>query len=165
MSKEIEDGNLEKLVKKVISGGQTGADMAGLRAAKFCHIETGGTAPLHFMTEDGPNRSLYHFGLREDDTNKVDFPRRTEKNIRNSDGTIIFKEKSSRGSNLTESICRGLRKPYWINPSVDDIRMFVATHEIEILNVAGNRESVSPGIEERVFGLLIRAFSQSPLEE
>ena len=46
------------LVWKVISGGQTGADHAGLRAAKDSGINTGGTAPRNFMTEEGSKPEL-----------------------------------------------------------------------------------------------------------
>ena len=39
---------------KIISGGQTGADQAGWRAAKAYGIKTGGWMPKGFMTEIGP---------------------------------------------------------------------------------------------------------------
>jgi Circularly permutated YpsA SLOG family len=40
--------------ERVITGGQTGADQAGLRAAKAFGIATGGFMPRGFLTEDGP---------------------------------------------------------------------------------------------------------------
>jgi Circularly permutated YpsA SLOG family len=46
------------MITLVISGGQTGADQAGWRAAQACDIPTGGWMPLHFMTENGPDGSL-----------------------------------------------------------------------------------------------------------
>jgi hypothetical protein len=143
---------------KIISGGQTGADQAGLRAAKRLGIKTGGWIPKGFKTEDGPRPSLeIHYGLIE--TIETDYTRRTWMNVNYSDGTLIFAEKDSRGSILTQNICRKLRKPYWINPSCEDIRMFINEHDIAVLNIAGNRESVSPGIGERIENLLIRAIS------
>ncbi len=42
------------MVRKIISGGQTGADRGGLLAGEALKIETGGTAPPIFMTELGP---------------------------------------------------------------------------------------------------------------
>ena len=42
------------MLDKVISGGQTGADQAGWRAARAVGIPTGGWMPLGFLTEDSP---------------------------------------------------------------------------------------------------------------
>ena len=42
------------MIDRVISGGQTGADQAGWRAAKASGIPTGGWMPKGFLTEDGP---------------------------------------------------------------------------------------------------------------
>jgi hypothetical protein len=39
------------MLAKVISGGQTGADQAGRRAARAAGIPTGGWAPLGWKTE------------------------------------------------------------------------------------------------------------------
>lgn len=141
---------------KIISGGQTGADQAGLRAAKKLDIPTGGWIPKGFRTEDGDKPSLgLHYSLVE--TKDRDYKKRTMLNINMADGTIIFSERPSRGSTLTEDVCYKMRKPYHINPGVDEIRMFINEHEIQVLNIAGNRESVSPGIGERVENLLVRA--------
>jgi len=154
------------LVQKVISGGQTGADIAGLLAAKECGIPTGGTAAYKFMTENGPNPSLETlFGLKEQDTKFVDYKDRTIKNVLDSNGTIVFQEKESVGSIFTVKVCMRARKPYWINPSLGDILFFVGLHEISELNIAGNRESVSPGIQDRIYSLLLKAFKEDPLEE
>ena len=46
------------MITTIISGGQTGADQAGWRAAEACGIPTGGWMPLHFMTENGADSSL-----------------------------------------------------------------------------------------------------------
>jgi hypothetical protein len=45
-------------VKKLISGGQTGADISALKAALHAGIKTGGTCRKDFMTEEGPNLDL-----------------------------------------------------------------------------------------------------------
>jgi hypothetical protein len=42
------------MIERVISGGQTGADQAGWRAARAYGIPTGGWMPLGFLTETGP---------------------------------------------------------------------------------------------------------------
>ena len=49
---------VEQKVAQVISGGQTGADIAGLKVAKQLGIPTGGRLTRRYMTEDGPNYSL-----------------------------------------------------------------------------------------------------------
>ena len=130
---------MEKLgLTKIISGGQTGADVAGLKAAKKLGIRTGGWIRKGFKTEDGPKPSLgILYGLEETET--TDYKPRTILSARHSHGTIIFAERESRGSILTQNVCRKFSKPYWINPGVDEIRMFISEHEIEVLNIAGNR--------------------------
>ena len=40
------------MLKKIISGGQTGADLAGLEAASYLGIHTGGKMPLGFSEKD-----------------------------------------------------------------------------------------------------------------
>ena len=99
------------------------------------------------------------YGLQE--TESSEYPPRTAMNVKEADGTLIFYERESRGTNLTIKICRNSRKPYWINPDCDAIRMFINEHEISVLNIAGNRESVSPGIGERVRNLLVRAIGNA----
>jgi hypothetical protein len=137
---------------KIISGGQTGADRGALEIAKKMGFETGGTAPKNFMTEDGPDLTLIDFGLVE--YGVAGYPPRTRKNVAESDGTVIFEEVVSRGSRLTENLCISFKKPYKINPSVEDLVKFITSRKIGVLNVAGNRESVSPGINLHVQTIL-----------
>lgn len=145
---------------RIISGGQTGADIGGLKAAKRLNIPTGGWIPKGFKTEEGSKPSLgLLYGLKE--TEETSYPRRTKLNVANSNGTIIFAEKESRGSILTQNNCRQLSRPYCINPNCEEIRVFIDEHELEVLNIAGNRESVSPGIGERVENLLVRAIDDT----
>ncbi len=71
------------MVIKVISGEQTGADQAGLRAAKACGIATGGMMPKGFRTLDGPDKALAEeFGLREHTSPSYNM--RTSANARDS---------------------------------------------------------------------------------
>ena len=51
---------------KIISGGQTGADLGGLEGARDAGIETGGWAPAGYRTEIGDQEELLKgFGLKE----------------------------------------------------------------------------------------------------
>ena len=74
------------MLKKIISGRQTGADQAGLDAAIKHNIPHGGTIPKGRMTEDGVLPAKYN--LTEMTTKS--YPKRTEKNVVDSDGTVIF---------------------------------------------------------------------------
>jgi hypothetical protein len=53
---------------KIISGGQTGADIGALKAAKECGFATGGMAPYRYWTEKGSNFDLRDiYSLTEND--------------------------------------------------------------------------------------------------
>jgi hypothetical protein len=127
------------MVKKVISGGQSGADRIGLEIARELGIETGGTAPKNYKTENGCDLSLKEFGLVEDESS--DYNPRTEKNVINSDGTVIFGDIKSPGSKVTISFLKTHNKKYIINPTADELKNFINENNIQILNVAGNRGS------------------------
>ncbi|MCI5220281.1 MAG: hypothetical protein D3914_14100, partial [Candidatus Electrothrix sp. LOE2] len=74
-----------KKMKKIISGGQTGADRAALDAAIERGIPHGGWLPKGRTTEDGPLGQQYR--LQELDSYR--YRDRTEKNVKESDGTLI----------------------------------------------------------------------------
>jgi hypothetical protein len=137
---------------KIISGGQTGADIAALKFAKQICIHTGGSAPRDFYTELGKMPDLKTlYGLKELQGNYDD---RTKQNVIDADGTVIFAEKMSDGSVLTIQFCINLNKPFIVNPGPEEFIQWLEESAIKTLNVAGNRESVSPGIEQRVIEFL-----------
>ena len=131
----------------VISGGQTGADQGGLVGARRAGYTTGGTAPPGFRTERGFEdvKDLKKFGLVEGDPDPKIYLKRTKKNVLDSDGTVIFGVPST-GSNQTARYCRSNFKPFIWNPTSLGLADWVSRHSIKVLNVAGNRESVTPGI-------------------
>lgn len=152
------------MIVAIVSGGQTGADQAGLRAARKLGLKTGGFAPLGFKTEVGPQGWLGPtYGLVE--TSSEDYSDRTEMNITISDGTIIF-GKVSPGSSLTEKLCKELSKPcLWLKEyqqanSAAHFRLWADRNKVKTLNVAGNRESKAPGIGIAVERFLIEAIGQ-----
>ncbi len=143
------------MIKKIISGGQTGADQGALRGAELAGVPTGGAAPKYFTTEAGSKpKLLKHYNLVESQI--PGYAGRTRENVINSDGTLIFGDPSSAGSALTARICCELKKPclsiLWSRsfPSLDPyhgrIARWAESNNIETLNVAGNRESKNPGI-------------------
>lgn len=150
-------------LSKVISGGQTGADYAGLQAAHTIGISTGGTAPKNYRIclpngTDSINPSLKEFGLVESDS--YSYQPRTIKNVLDSDGTVWFGYQDSPGGKLTLNTCRSKNKPYIVNPTSLDLYFWVKTREIKTLNVAGNRMSnFNPTITQDVYKLLTQAFT------
>ena len=153
---------------KVISGGQTGADRAGLDVAKKLGITTGGYAPKDYWTTDGAAPELKDYGLQELQISGADgYRTRTTMNVNESTLTIaIASDLNSPGERLTRSTCAKLKKPYfsvhfnreddieqWLNseetlnqlkPILDFLdRRFLLGEDV-VLNVAGNSARTSP---------------------
>jgi hypothetical protein len=110
---------------KVISGGQNGADLLGLQEAKSLGLETGGTMPRNWRTEDGPTpqRKVEFPDLRMHQS--WDWHPRNRQNVVDADFTILLPSKHSKpsgrhnipnaGTVLTEKYARDEKKPYfWI---------------------------------------------------
>lgn len=143
----------------ILAGGQTGADQGALAAARFLGIPTGGTAPKGWKTEDGPAPWLADYGLVE--STFVAYSLRTAANVHGSDATVIFSNLNTPGSSLTLRLCEQEGKPCTHDPDPASLREWCETNNTRSLNVAGNRESVNPGIGERVRAVLIEAFGNS----
>lgn len=147
-------------IKKIISGGQTGADRAGLDAAIDLGIDYGGSIPKGRRTEDGTLPERYT-KIIELETSS--YPARTEKNVIESDATVIFTyTDKGTGSSLTAEVARRHNKPY-LHINLEDKRNGDAIKEVSewfdnikptVLNVAGSRESGARGIYDRVYGIL-----------
>lgn len=158
------------MITKIISGGQTGADQAGLEAGRMLGIQTGGWAPKGWTTEDGPRpRLLGNYGLRECEVSG--YPVRTVRNIRDSDGTVIFGNTKSKGSALTLKLVHANGRPHHVvwfagDPVFENalrrsgrqcaFRIWLDYYSIKTLNVAGNRESSNPGIYRFTLKFLLR---------
>jgi hypothetical protein len=147
------------MVKKIISGGQTGADRAALEVAIELGIPHGGWIPKGGRTEDGRLPERYH--LKE--TLSIDYSQRTELNILDSDGTLIISHgKLTGGSALTVKLAKKHRKPC-LHIDLDEMAEFKAVEiigswielrGISTLNVAGPRASEDPQIYEAVTRIL-----------
>lgn len=145
---------MPKLIR-IVSGGQTGADQGGWLAAVDAGLQIGGWMPRGFLTEDGPRPEFATlYGAREHPSEK--YPPRTFANAREADATAWFGRGDSRWFACTERAAEG--KPFFVvaTRSVRPAEMadFLEGHGVEVLNVAGNRESISPGICERVRAFL-----------
>ena len=89
------------MIKKIISGGQTGADRAALDVALKLNITHGGWIPKGRKAEDGPLADKYQ--LQEMPTDS--YPKRTEQNVIDSDGTLIISRgKPTGGSDFTREM-------------------------------------------------------------
>ncbi len=147
------------MLRKIISGGQTGADQGGLEAGRQLGLETGGIAPAGFYTEKGRNPDLLKgYGLIEGPKGSTiadDYRIRTAMNVRDSDATVLFGNPTSPGSKLTVRSCRDYGRACLINPTLAEVKDVART--IEVLNVAGNRESRQPGIYNSTVEFLVEA--------
>ena len=158
---------------RVISGGQNGADLAGLFAAKEFGIETGGHCPKFCQTSSGPNFDLRDvFGLEE--TKSTSYPKRTELNVKNSDGTIRFASNfGTAGEILTLRFIEQYKKPNFSvqlsrTNEIDEREMaaqyifnWIVGNSIRILNVAGNRDDIRQGIHfHQTLNILRAVFSR-----
>jgi hypothetical protein len=134
---------------KIISGGQTGVDRAALDVALKNGIECGGWCPAGRLDEFGripdryPVNELEHGGFTE----------RTLQNVKDSDGTvIIYSGKLSGGTEQTVRFCLEQQRPHQLLdaskiPAEEAARLIadlVRNHKVDILNVAGPRESEWP---------------------
>lgn len=146
----------------IISGGQTGADQAGWRAARAAGLPTGGAMPRGFKTEDGPRPEFAAmYGARELATD--DYPARTQRNVIESDATIWFGDPTSKGGDCTLTNCRAFNRPCLVvaegvRPS--EVAAWIVEKGVKVLNVAGNREGTAPGIGQRTEAFLARVFAR-----
>ena len=96
------------MIEKIISGGQTGADQAALDVAIKLEIPHGGWIPKGRITEAGILPEKYK--LKEMPTDS--YPKRTEKNVLDSDGTLILSHgKLTGGSVLTQNLANQHGRP------------------------------------------------------
>lgn len=135
----------------IISGGQAGADRAGLDWAIKHNVRHGGWCPKGRKSLDGPLDARYL--LKE--TPSEEYLERTEWNVRDSDATVVFTlaDKATGGSAKTLSFARKHKKPFihlhsGILGRSEKLLAFLEKHNVRRLNVAGSRESKEPGIYE-----------------
>jgi hypothetical protein len=147
------------MIKKIISGGQTGADRAALDFALKYYIPYGGWIPKGRIAEDGPLPEKYQ--LQEMPT--ASYPKRTEQNVIDSDGTLIFSRgKPTGGTDYTRKMVLKHKKQLLhidlnLRTSYDAAHLlssWIDLQHIKILNVAGPRASKDQAIYNDVFRAL-----------
>ena len=145
---------------RIVSGGQTGVDRGALDAAIALGIEHGGWCPRGRLAEDGPIPARYR--LRE--TDSPDYPARTEQNVIDSDATLILcRGRPSGGTELTLRLAQRHGRPHLVldldqSPQPEQLRRWLQQHRVKVVNVAGPRESQSPGIAAQASQFVLKAF-------
>jgi len=149
---------MARTIKKIISGGQTGADRAALDFAIQHNMPHGGWVPRGRRAEDGRIPEMYH--LNEMSTKS--YPKRTERNVLRSDGTLIISHGDlSGGSALTRRLAMAHGRPFLhvdLNSlpeiAAQTVAVWIRDQAIQILNVAGSRASEDPEIYQATLNLL-----------
>jgi hypothetical protein len=139
------------MLKKIISGGQVGAEQGALDAAIKYSFPHGGWIQKGRKTEDGI--LPYEYKLKE--LKSGAYPNYTERNVINSNGTLIISHGKLKGGSV---LPKKLAKKYnrrCLHMDLDKTPAFIAAskinswiieHNIEILNVTGSRTSKDPTI-------------------
>ena len=166
---------------KIISGGQTGVDVAALYAARLVGFPTGGYIPKGFRTNEGPDTALALYGLKELAT--TSYRERTRANVQEADGTLVIAlkwsslgirctlraiedfDKRNHEVHLDKSIIINYQKQdFQTAPRVIAIEEWIRKNKFETLNVAGNSEQTAPGIQDFAVNMLIGLFANLKVE-
>lgn len=157
-------------LRRIVSGGQTGVDRAALDSARQSSYSWGGWAPKGQISEEAGGIPNEYFdgdgrvdcGMKEAESSR--YTQRTVWNIRDSDATLIIRtgQVLGPGTKLTIKMLRQKNKIYRI---CDPYRTYTVprvvqwlvesrldeegNRGVEVLNVAGSRESRHPGIYAR----------------
>ena len=146
---------------KIISGGQVGADIAGLRVAQRLGYETGGWMPKGFRTLSGDHPEYAEmYGILE--TADGGYPVRTRLNVKTATVTLRYAHNfHSYGEKATARYLRSMNKPHLdvdinyvekiLSPSPHYVSRWLAVYEPEIINIAGNANiDIEPLVEEHL---------------
>jgi hypothetical protein len=156
---------LQSKLRKIVSGGQTGADRAALDFAIENGIEIGGFVPLGRLAEDGQISTRYPNLI---ETLSADPRERTMLNIRHSDATLIVSHGDlSGGTKLTERLAGEYEKPVLhidllqrrSSDAVSITRKWLAAADCRILNIAGPRLSEDAAIYDDTRTFLSHLFA------
>jgi Circularly permutated YpsA SLOG family len=143
-------------IEKIISGGQTGVDRAGLDVAIALHIPHGGWCPKGRKAENGTLPTVYQLT----ETPTAEYKQRTEWNVRDSDGTLILTQgEPTGGTALTIKLAGAYARPCLVidlnaSPAPKTVSAWLAANHIMVLNIAGPRESGCPGIHDEAVKFL-----------
>lgn len=155
------------MIKRIISGGQTGVDRAALDAALALDINCGGWCPRGRRAEDGRVPARYPVT----ETPTAHYAERTRENVLAADATLIISRGPLHGGTaLTARFARELDRPVRVvdlaaGPDPRALARWFGEHEVEVLNVAGPRESGVPGIHARSYAFLCELLAETAAPE
>ena len=152
---------------RMVSGGQSGVDRAVLDFAIGHGIAYGGWCPKGGWAEDCPDPPgvlARYPGLRE--TPDRDTRQRTERNVRDSDATLVLTRSnaSSPGTSVGIAAAKACAKPHLVvdidaPDAAGLIRAWLGANPgIQTLSIGGPRESEAPGIYRAALSLLETLF-------
>lgn len=151
------------MLELVVSGFQSGADIGGVYAAADAAIPTTGWMPRGYLTEEGPRPEYQRlYGARQMPT--ADYPSRTRANVAMAPLTIWFGSGDSRGYWCTRNAVNKGHRAWWEigTKGWDELPETMAKNlrllDYRAVNIAGNRESLCPGICVRVAEYLAEVF-------
>lgn len=147
---------------KIVSGGQTGVDRAGLDAAMSVGLPVGGWIPRGRRTEAGPLDSRYPLI----ETRSPQYRVRTGWNVRDTDGTLVLTMGAPEGGTAhTVEKCHHFNKPVLVvdletGYDLACMTSWIVDNRIRVLNVAGPRASKQPLIYARSLAILQPLFTR-----
>lgn len=148
-----------RFCRKIVSGGQTGADRGALDFAMMNGYPHAGWAPQGREAEDG--RIPMKYQLTE--LTEGGYRQRCKRNVQDSDGTLIVNlGELDSGTLATKNFAVQMRKPSFVlqldsGPTrelASIVIEWLRPNAIDTLNVAGPRESKRPGIHRLTVELL-----------
>jgi hypothetical protein len=158
------------MIKKIISGGQLGADRAALDAAIKCQIPHCGYIPKGRLGEDEPPSSQYQLQEMPTDSDAAC----AEQSVVDSDGTLIFaRGKLTAASDYMRAMTLKHKKQL-LGLDLNQIShhdaaalvvSWVQLYKIQTLNVAGPKATEVPGIYRDVYRIIEDAIQLLMLED
>ncbi|RKZ35645.1 MAG: molybdenum cofactor carrier [Gammaproteobacteria bacterium] len=152
------------MIEKLVSGGQTGVDRGALDAALEIGLPCGGWCPKGRRSEDGVISGQYPL----EESPLTNYGDRTRRNVLDSDATLILARGTlTGGSALTRKLAIEARCPCLVvNPqdaerALTEVEVWLtANPDIQVLNLAGPRESTDPGVGELAHAFMLRVLGQ-----
>ncbi len=144
---------------KIVTGGQTGVDLAAFEFALRNGLSYGGWVPKGRTNEAGRIPDQFA-GLIE--TESEDVSVRTRLNVEESDALLVFQTRSpSPGTQLTIEIADRINRPHLVvdvrlgsAACAEQVRTWLLSHAPKVLNISGPRDSEAPGIGAKVQDIL-----------
>lgn len=146
-------------IKRICSGGQTGADRGGLDAAIAHNVEICGWCPKDGLAEDftcAPGIKALYPELHEEES--LSYVLRTAHNVEDSHATLIVAPLGlipKSGTEMTAQFAKRFKRPYKVISGMKEIDETVSWIKSIgcglTLNIAGPRESKSTGVYQETY--------------